>query len=154
MYHFQTWAWRWTEQAKILKLKLLRWSLLWRSICSFFPQGLGEREKWGKEMFLPWYSWLMKWRKYLEVPNASSLFNLELADFFPMGRTGGLICNTMDPLLESFTFVLRDRWKLNAQGKQSLLLEWTRYSVTLCSCTTCKGFNSAHSLMTPNVLLF
>lgn len=57
---------------------------------------------------------------------------------------GDLIYHIMGPLLTSFTLSLRDRLKLNDQGKQSSLLEWPLRSVTLCSHKVCKGFNSGH----------
>lgn len=60
---------------------------------------------------------------------------------------GCLVYHITDPLThayKSFILLLQDRLKLNDQGKQSFVLEWTLHSITLCSHTTCKGFSSEH----------
>jgi len=65
------------------------------------------------------------------------LIQSSLTDFLLM-LMGVLTYCIMDPLLGSFTLLLQDGLKLNDQGQQSLLLERTLHSVTLCCHTTSK----------------
>lgn len=99
---------------KISKLKLLRWSLLWKAFAGSSPKVSERGRSEGNKMFLPQYSWLMKWRKYLEVPNANSLFNPELVDFLPTHINGRFYL----PYSGSIT------WKFHTFTPRQVKIKW------------------------------